>query len=173
MRRGHARSAPSCATGLGVTIALALVGAGGRVLVPVLTQQVIDRGITDDGVDMGIVWRLAAIAVVALVVTTVTNWRTRVRLARSAETALAGLRAQAFDHIHQLSIARHTESRRGVLVARVTSDVEQLSQFFSWGGIAWIVSLSMMIAVAVTMAIYDWRLAAHRRASRRSRCSCC
>jgi putative ABC transport system ATP-binding protein len=158
VRRGMEVS-PELRNGLGVTIALALVGAGGRVLVPVLTQQIIDRGITEDGVRMGTVWRLSAIAAAALAVTTVTNWRTRVRLARAAETALANLRRRVFDHVHRLSIARHTESRRGTLVARVTSDVETLSTFFSWGGIAWVVSLTMMAAVALTMAVYDWRLA--------------
>ena len=48
----------------------------------------------------------------------------------------------------------------GALVARVTSDVETLSQFFSWGGIMWLVNGAVIVAVAVTMAIYDWRLAA-------------
>jgi putative ABC transport system ATP-binding protein len=162
VRRGLAVS-PELRQGLGVTVGLALVGAFGRVLIPVLTQQVIDRGIDPgDGagnVDMGLVWRLAAVAMAVLVVTTITNWQTRARLARAAETALAGLRRKVFDHIHRLSIARHTESRRGVLVARVTADVEQLSLFFSWGGIAWIVSLTMMTAVALTMAVYDGRLA--------------
>jgi putative ABC transport system ATP-binding protein len=105
------------------------------------------------------VWRLSGIAFVILLLTTVANWLTRTRLARSAEGALAGLRSRVFDHIHRLSIARHTESRRGVLVSRVTSDVETLSNFFGWGGIAWIVSLSMMTAVAGTMLFYDWRLA--------------
>ena len=160
VRRGL-RVSPELRQGLGVTIGLALVGAFGRVLIPVLTQQVIDRGLGagEGDVDMETVWGLAAISMGVLVVTTITNWMTRVRLARSAETALAGLRRKAFDHIHRLSIARHTESRRGVLVARVTADVEQLSLFFSWGGIAWVVSLTMMTAVAFTMAVYDWRLA--------------
>ncbi|MGH9135672.1 MAG: ABC transporter ATP-binding protein [Acidimicrobiales bacterium] len=165
IRRGIAAS-PELRRGFGVTVALALVGAGGRVLVPVVTQQVIDRGISGlrgpnatSSVDLGTVWMLSAMAGGVLVVTTFTNWLTRVRLARSAETALANLRSRVFDHVHRLSIAHHSESRRGVLVARVTSDVEQLSLFFEWGGIAWIVSLAMMTAVAVTMAIYDWRLA--------------
>jgi len=160
VRRGLAVS-PELRQGIGVTILLALIGAGGRVLVPILTQQVIDKGIDTDtgGIDMAAVWRLSGIAFVVLLLTTLTNWLTRIRLARSAETALAGLRRRVFDHVHRLSIARHTESRRGVLVARVTTDVEQLSNFFGWGGIAWIVSLSMMTAVAGTMLIYDWRLA--------------
>jgi ATP-binding cassette, subfamily B, bacterial len=160
IRRGL-RVSPELRQGLGVTIGLALVGAFGRVLIPVLTQQVIDRGLGggEGDVDMSTVWTLAGVAAAVLVVTTITNWMTRARLARSAETALAGLRRKVFDHIHRLSIARHTENRRGVLVARVTADVEQLSLFFAWGGIAWIVSLTMMTAVAVTMAAYDWRLA--------------
>lgn len=158
VRRGL-RVTPELGRGLAVTIALALVGAGGRVLVPILVQQVIDRGIGERGVDLDVVWRLSGVALVVLAATTVVNWLTRTRLATSSEGALAALRGRVFDHIHRLSIARHTENRRGVLVSRVTSDVEQLSQFFAWGGITWIVSISMMLAVAVTMAAYDWRLA--------------
>src|SRR5688572_33218737 len=82
VRRGLAVS-PELKAGLGVTILLALIGAGGRVLVPVLTQQVIDRGVAEGGVDMGEVWQLTGLAVAALAVTATTNWRTRVRLARS------------------------------------------------------------------------------------------
>jgi hypothetical protein len=44
IRRGL-RVSPELRQGLGVTIGLALVGAFGRVLIPVLTQQVIDRGL--------------------------------------------------------------------------------------------------------------------------------
>ncbi len=82
-----------------------------------------------------------------------------VRLARRSEHALYGLRTRAFDHIHALSIAHHAEERRGSLVARVTSDIETLSQFFQWGGIAWLLDGTLMIAVAVTMLVYDWLLA--------------
>ena len=106
VRRGLAVS-PELKDGLGLTLFLALVGAGGRVLVPVLTQQVIDRGVAAGQVDMGQVWRMTALAVGCLAITTTTNWRTRVRLARAAEGALANLRARVFGHVHKLSIARH------------------------------------------------------------------
>ncbi len=62
------------------------------------------------------------------------------------------MRTDAFDHIHELSLAHHTEERRGALVSRVTSDVEVLSQFFAWGGVAWLVNGAVMVAVAATMA---------------------
>ncbi|MEO7557164.1 MAG: ABC transporter ATP-binding protein, partial [Acidimicrobiales bacterium] len=55
LRRGMAAT-PELRRGLGVTIALAMLGAFGRVVIPVLTQQVIDRGLTgSEGPDPGLV----------------------------------------------------------------------------------------------------------------------
>jgi ATP-binding cassette subfamily B protein len=158
LRRG-ARATPQLRQGLGVTILLALIGAAGRVVIPVLTQQVIDRGLTGPDVRTGLVLSMSGLAVVVIAVTTVTARLTRIRLARASEQGLFALRTEAFDHIHRLSLAHHTEEKRGALVSRVTSDVETLSQFFTWGGIAWIVNGTMMVAVAATMVAYDWRLA--------------
>jgi ABC-type multidrug transport system fused ATPase/permease subunit len=66
---------------------------------------------------------------------------------------------RAFNHIHALSMAHHTEEQRGALVSRVTSDVETLGQFFRWGGLAWIINSALMLAALVAMVVYDWRLA--------------
>ena len=40
------RAAPALRTGFGLTLTLALMGAGGRVVIPILVQQSIDRGFT-------------------------------------------------------------------------------------------------------------------------------
>ena len=64
-----------------------------------------------------------------------------------------------FDHIHKLSMAEHTEQRRGALVARVTSDIETLAQFIEWGAVAWIVDSVLIVGTFAVMAVYDWRLA--------------
>jgi ATP-binding cassette, subfamily B, bacterial len=157
LRRGW-RASPELRHGARLTIALALLGAGGRVVTPVVTQQVIDRGLRDGDVRLGTIWALSGIAALAIAATAVVMRTTHVRLARSSEQALFGLRTNAFDHIHKLSVAHHTEEQRGVLVSRVTSDVETLSQFFSWGGVSWITNTAMMLAVAATMLVYDWRL---------------
>ena len=55
------------------------------------------------------------------------------------------LRVRTFEHIHGLSIAAQSEEKRGVFVARVTADVDTLSQFTEWGGIAWIVSFAQIL----------------------------
>ncbi len=158
LRRGIAIS-PELRQGAAITVVLALVSAGGRVVIPVLSQQVIDRGLTQGAVQMNVVATLCALAAAAVALTAVATRATHRRLALASEGALYGLRTKAFSHIHRLSLNHHTEELRGRLVARVTSDVETLSQFFSWGGVAWIVNSAMLVAVIATMAVYDWRLA--------------
>ena len=159
LRRGLAIS-PELRRGIGITIALALLGGAGRVVVPILVQQVLDRGLRGGSVDLGTVYRLAAIGGVAVVATAFLTRTTRKRLAVASEEALCGLRVQAFSHVHRLSIAHQSDEHRGALVSRVTSDVETLSIFFQWGGVAWLVNGAVMIATVVTMAVYDVRLAA-------------
>jgi putative ABC transport system ATP-binding protein len=158
VRRGW-RASPELREGALLTLVLAMIGAGGRVVVPILIQQTIDKGFTPEGVDIGLVTELAVLGAVAIIVCTVAMRAAVVRLARRSEHALYGLRTRAFAHIHALSIAHHAEERRGSLVARVTSDIETLSQFFQWGGIAWLLDGTIMFAVAITMLVYDWLLA--------------
>jgi putative ABC transport system ATP-binding protein len=69
------------------------------------------------------------------------------------------MRVRLFDHIHRLSLADHNEEKRGALVSRVTSDIETLTRFFSWGGLALLLDGSQMLVVAIVMIAFDWRLA--------------
>ena len=71
---------------------------------------------------------------------------------------LLGLRVRVFEHIHRLSLADHTGSRRGVLVARVTSDVEQLAMFAQWGALSWIINSAVIVGTLAVMSVYSWQL---------------
>ena len=153
------RAAPALRTGFGLTLAFAMVGAGGRVVMPILVQQAIDRGFDDSGVRVDIVTTLAAVAFVIVVLATWAQRTAVARLGRRSEEALYGLRVRLFEHIHRLSIADHSEERKGALVSRVTSDVETLAQFFQWGGLAWLLDGTLMLMVAGVMLAYDWVLA--------------
>ncbi len=152
--------APVLRQGLGVTWLLAAVGAAGRVVVPILVQQAIDRGIVgQDEVRVDYVVQMAAIAAVALLVAA-TAQRTAVkRLGVRSEQALYDLRRRLIGHIHGLSLADHNDERRGGLVARVTSDIETLAQFFQWGGLALLIDGTLMLIVAGVMLAYNWVLA--------------
>jgi putative ABC transport system ATP-binding protein len=158
LRRGWAAS-PELRKGAGVTVLLALLGAAGQSVLPILIQQILDRGLVDGKVQSRALTVLGVLGLLLVVGTTLAGWLTRRRLVRAGETALCTLRTKAFRHIHRLSLATQTDERRGALVARVTNDVEQLSQFLSWGGVAWLVNTAIILTVAVIMAAYDWRLA--------------
>lgn len=158
LRRGLAIS-PELRTGLVVTAAMALTMAIGRLTVPILVQQIIDRGIKSDaGFRPGFVYGACAVAVVVIVAVMLLARLTYLRLVRAAESALLGMRVRVFDHIHKLSLAEHTDARRGVLTARVTSDIESLAQFMQWGAIAWIVNGAIIIGTIVAMVAYAWPL---------------
>src|SRR3712207_8214664 len=94
----------------------------------------------------------------SVVLTVVAVYRMNVRLFRTTETALAGLRVRAFRHVHDLSVLHQQTQRRGSLVSRVTSDVDQLSTFMQWGGVLGVVSLGQLLVATVVMAIYSWQL---------------
>ena len=90
--------------------------------------------------------------------TAVAVYRMNVRLFRTTETALAGLRVRAFRHVHDLSVLHQQGERRGSLVSRVTSDVDQLSAFMQWGGVLGLVSVGQLVVATVVMAVYSWQL---------------
>jgi putative ABC transport system ATP-binding protein len=152
--------APVLRQGLVATWALAALGATGRVVVPILLQQAIDRGIvTNEGVQLHLVGVLAAIAAVVLIIAAIAQRQAVVRLGQRSEQALYDLRTRLISHIHRISLADHNEERRGALVARVTSDIETLAQFFQWGGLAWLLDGPLIVMVSAVMLAYDWILA--------------
>jgi putative ABC transport system ATP-binding protein len=158
LRRGL-RATPEIRVGLAATLALAAVMTLGRLLVPVLIQLVIDRGIARaGGFRPGFVAAACAAAGIAIVLVYTAGRAAYARLVRASESALCELRIKAFDHIHRLSIADQTAERRGVYVARVTADIETIAQFLEWGGINWILGTSLMAGTAVLMALYSWQL---------------
>ena len=158
LRRGL-RMMPEFRRGLPLTFALALLATAGRVVVPIAVQQTIDRGLVGPGgPDIGLVQQLVLVCAGVVLLTAVAVYRMNVRLFRTTETALAGLRVKAFRHVHDLSVLHQQGQRRGSLVSRVTSDVDQLSTFMQWGGVLGVISLGQLIVATVVMAVYSWQL---------------
>lgn len=150
--------APALRSGFAGTFALAAVGAGARVAIPILLQLAIDHGVRGDDVRVDYVTRLAVIGACLVFVTSACQRAAVVRLGTRSETALYTLRVTLFSHIHRLSLADHNDEKRGALVSRVTGDIETLQQFFSWGALAFLLDGTLMVVVAAVMVSYDWLL---------------
>ncbi len=153
------RLSPELRRGLGITLLLALVATAGRVIVPVAVQQVIDSGIVENDVDLPRVIQMTLLALLAVAATAASTGVMHLRLAKVTETALSGLRVRAFRHIHDLSMLHQASEHRGVLVSRVTSDVDQVSHFMQWGGIMLIVFGGQALLALTVMAVYSLWLA--------------
>ena len=153
IRDGLALS-PELRRGLVVTILIAVVATAGRVVVPIAIQQIVDGGFSEGNVDMPFVVQMTVVALVAVLITgAATGWM-HLRLARVSETALSGLRIRAFRHIHDLSMLHQASEQRGVLVTRVTSDVDQISRFMQWAGLQLLVNgLQALLALAVMLVM--------------------
>lgn len=158
LRRGL-RESPELRRGLGVTVVFALLSALARLVLPVLIQQTLDGGFDEGNVDVGFIAQTTFFACLLICVIYVLTTITYRRVIETAENTLMALRLRTFSHIQKLSLAEHTASRKGVLTARVTSDVETLAQFAQWGALAWVVDTSLIVGTLLVMAVYSWQLA--------------
>ena len=159
VRRGLALT-PNALRGLWITIVLALIATGGKVVVPIAVQSILDRGIiAPETPDVRFVAGAAGLAALVLLITALANIIMNRRLFRLAETSLATLRKRAFRHIHDLSLLTQGTEQRGALVSRVTSDVDTVSQFMSFGGIMLVVMNMQLFLATAVMVFYSWPLA--------------
>ncbi|MEO5710680.1 MAG: ABC transporter ATP-binding protein [Nocardioidaceae bacterium] len=150
---------PELKDGIRGTLAFAVLSTVGRIVVPVSVQQTLDKGVNaPGGPDVGFMTLVAVFAAVAVVITGLASYQMTYRLFTSAERGLATLRIKAFRHVHDLPLLTQNTERRGALVSRVTSDVDQVSQFLIFGGIISIVSIGQIFIATVVMAIYSWQL---------------
>ena len=150
---------PELRTGAGLTVLMALIVAAGSLAIPVLIQQILDQGLRgEDGLRSNFIYISCAIAFMIVSFVIFAQRATYNRLVRVAETTILELRVRVFQHLHRLSLADHQEARKGILTARVTSDIETLSQFAQWGAIAWIVDSVIIVGTLAVMAIYSWQL---------------
>ncbi|MFL6025101.1 MAG: ABC transporter ATP-binding protein [Marmoricola sp.] len=154
-----AEISPELKEGFGGTVALALLGTAGRVVIPIAVQQTLDKGVNGPhGIDLGFVGMMALLATAAMVLTGVSSYLMTARLFTTAEKGLATLRIKAFRHVHDLPLLTQNTERRGALVSRVTSDVDQVSQFLVFGGVIGIVSIGQVLVATVIMLFYSWQL---------------
>jgi ABC-type multidrug transport system fused ATPase/permease subunit len=124
---------------------------------PYLAKIAIDKGIRGDDLE------LLSLIVVAFVVAAVANWA-----ASSAQTyftgwtgerVLADLRNRLFRHLQRLSLGYYERNRAGVVISRLTNDVEALDQLVTEGVTTLVQGTLTLIGAAVILFLLDWRLA--------------
>jgi ATP-binding cassette, subfamily B, bacterial len=125
---------------------------------PWLVRYGIDEGIKPN--DEGALNLAVAAYVVVAGLAYVTN-RVQIRLISTVgEQFLRDMRTRVFDHLQRLSMPFYDRSKAGVLVSRMTSDVDSLAELIQMG-LAMFVSNSLLLVVSVVvLASVSWQLLA-------------
>jgi ATP-binding cassette subfamily B protein len=77
----------------------------------------------------------------------------------TGERMLADLRAQLFRHLQRLSLGFYERNRAGVIISRLTNDVEALDQLVTDGVTSLVQNTLTLVGTAVLLFFLDWRLA--------------
>ena len=75
------------------------------------------------------------------------------------ERILADLRAQLFGHLQRLSLGFYERNRAGILISRMTNDVEAIDQLVTDGITTLAQSTLMLSGTAFLLIFLDWQLA--------------
>jgi ABC-type multidrug transport system fused ATPase/permease subunit len=77
----------------------------------------------------------------------------------TGERILADLRNRLFRHLQRLSLGFYERNRAGVIISRLTNDVEALDQLVTDGVTTLVQNTLILIGSAVILFLLDWRLA--------------
>ena len=134
-----------------------LISTATRLVIPRLTQMIIDNGIAAGRVDV-IVW--ASVGMVGLAVAgSVFTFLQGVFAARTAQGIAYDLRNQLYARIQSLSFSYHDRAQTGQLLTRATSDVDVVRMFVGMGFIHLLSAVLMMAGSIVLLFVTDWQLA--------------
>ena len=75
------------------------------------------------------------------------------------ERILADLRIRLFRHLQQLSLGFYERTRAGVIISRLTNDVEAIDQLVTDGVTSLVQNSLTLLGTAILLFILDWRLA--------------
>jgi ATP-binding cassette subfamily B protein len=75
------------------------------------------------------------------------------------ERILADLRNRLFDHLQRLSLGFYERNRAGVIISRLTNDVEAIDQLVTDGVTSLVQNTLTLLGTAILLFVLDWRLA--------------
>jgi ATP-binding cassette subfamily B protein len=124
---------------------------------PLLSKYAVDDGIRQH--DLAKLWWIVGAFLIfgllswgmSYVQTYLTGW--------VGERILADLRNRLFDHLQELSLGFYERNRAGVIISRLTNDVEAIDQLVTDGVTSLVQNSLTLLGTAILLFVLDWRLA--------------
>jgi ATP-binding cassette subfamily B protein len=138
------------------TLGFVALSTSATLLGPLIVRYGIDQGIrAGDGGALNVAVGLyVAVAVVAYL----GSRQQYVFVNRTGEGFLRSLRMRLFGHIERQSLGFFDRNQAGVLVSRMTADIESMSELVQWGLLQF-VSASLLLSFAlIVLLVMSWQL---------------
>jgi ABC-type multidrug transport system fused ATPase/permease subunit len=134
-----------------------LVATAAALAPPYLTGKAIDDGIRAE--DLGALDLIVAAFIGMALLYWAASYVQTYLVGWVGQRALQDLRLRIFTHLQKMSIGFFTRNRPGVLVSRITNDVDALDQLVSTGVVTLFQSTLTLLGVVVIMLLLDVGLA--------------
>jgi ATP-binding cassette subfamily B protein len=134
-----------------------LIATGAGLAPPYLAGKAVDNGIVTGDV-AALDWIVAAFVLVATLYAASTYLQTYL-VGWVGTRALQDLRERVFSHLQTMSIGFFTRRSPGVLISRMTNDIEALNQLVTDGVVTMFSSVLTLVGVVVILLVLDVKLA--------------
>ncbi len=134
-----------------------VVSSGAMLVLPRLTQYVIDQGIAQN--DLPHVIRLTLAMIGLAVARAFFQFAQGALAARSAQGVAYDLRNELYGRIQSLSFSYHDRAQTGQLLTRATSDVDRVRMFIGNGAVMFLSAAVMLVGAITLLFRTNWRLA--------------
>src|SRR4029450_4567436 len=130
---------------------------GAALAMPFLVKVAIDQGVVPR--DLEVINRVAVAYLVLAGVQFLAGRSEIETVARAGQRVLFTVRTRLFRHLQTLSLDFYERERTGRLVARMTADIDAMSDRVTDGLVTLVTGLIPVVGVAVILIVMDWQLA--------------
>jgi ABC-type multidrug transport system fused ATPase/permease subunit len=144
-------------TRTGFSIVSLLLATATALAPPLLAKYAVDDGIRHG--NLTVLWWIVAAFLVAGLLNWAMSYAQTYLTGWVGERILADLRNRLFGHLQRLSLGFFERNRAGVLISRLTNDVEAIDQLVTDGVTSLVQNTLTLLGTAILLFVLDWRLA--------------
>lgn len=123
---------------------------------PLLVLVATDHGLRDR--NAAVLNACVAAYVVVVGISYVASRKQYLAINTAGEGFLRDLRVRVFDRLQAQSMAFYDRNKAGVLVARMTADIESMAELIQWGLLQFVSAALLLVVTIVVMAATSWQL---------------
>jgi ATP-binding cassette, subfamily B, bacterial len=138
-------------------VTLTAIATIAKLLIPLAIRAGVDDGIERS--DAAVIAQVSLLGLGLLIIQYIAQRVAYFAVARLGEEYLANFRGQIFSSLMRLDMPFYGRSKAGVLVARMTSDIESMTEFVNEGAVMALSNALTAVGVAVFLVLVDWQLA--------------